>query len=105
MYILSSENSLGTSEESGKDWSELEEEAAAADKTRTDFVDDYTQRKNKGSSHHRDRDRDRDHRRSKPPPPKKHSSGHHSSVKNGSHSSMKRSRDESRDKHHKKMRK
>jgi len=99
-----SENSLATSEESGKDWSELEEEAAAADKTRGDFVDDYTQRKNKGSGHHRDhRDHHRDHHRSKPPPPRKHSN--QSSMKNGSHSSSKRSRDESRDKHHKKFRK
>ncbi|CAG2163756.1 unnamed protein product [Oppiella nova] len=114
-----SENSLGSSEESGKDWSELEEEAAAADKTHSDFVDDYTQRKGKGGgggSHHR----------SKPPPPKMHSSmgsskrssmgsskhssmgsSKHSSMGSSKHSSMKRGRD-GRDDHrdkHKKMRK
>ncbi|XP_054165372.1 FACT complex subunit spt16-like [Oppia nitens] len=87
-----SEQSLGTSEESGKDWSELEEEAAAADKNHNDFVDDYTQRKNKGPGF-----------RSKPPPPK-HSSSHHSSHKG----SVKRSRDrrdEGRRDKHKKFRK
>lgn len=41
------ENSLASSEESGKDWSELEEEAAKADRNHNDFVDDYTRNKRK----------------------------------------------------------
>lgn len=36
---------LGTSEESGKDWSELEEEAREADRNRNEFEDEYTKRK------------------------------------------------------------
>lgn len=33
---------LGTSEESGKDWSDLEREAEEADKHQSDFEDEYT---------------------------------------------------------------
>lgn len=40
---------LGSSEESGKDWSDLEREAAEADRERNDFEDEYTKQK-KGSS-------------------------------------------------------
>lgn len=44
---------LGSSEESGKDWSDLEREAAEADKQLNDFEDEYTkQKKKKGSSSH-----------------------------------------------------
>ncbi len=69
---------MASSEESGKDWSELEEEAAAADKTRHDFVDDYTQRRSKGGA---------------PPPkskgpPKKHSSHSSHSTHSSKDSSM-----------------
>lgn len=39
------DGSLASSEESGKDWSELEEEAARADRNHGDFVDDYTAKK------------------------------------------------------------
>ena len=38
---------MNSSEESGKDWSELEEEAARADRNHGDFVDDYTAKKRK----------------------------------------------------------
>ncbi|CAG0881437.1 unnamed protein product [Darwinula stevensoni] len=37
-----SEQELGSSEESGKDWSDLEREAAEDDKKRNDFRDEYT---------------------------------------------------------------
>ncbi|KAH9426311.1 FACT complex subunit SPT16 [Dermatophagoides pteronyssinus] len=43
----SDERSLSSSEESGKDWSELEEEAAKADRNLGEFVDDYTAKKRK----------------------------------------------------------
>lgn len=46
-YHLIFLDSLGSSEESGKDWSELEEEAARADRNHNDFVDDYTAKKRK----------------------------------------------------------
>ncbi|KAL3199650.1 hypothetical protein MRX96_001403 [Rhipicephalus microplus] len=36
---------MGSSEESGKDWSELEEEAREADRNRNEFEDEYTKRK------------------------------------------------------------
>jgi len=36
-----SEEELASSEESGKDWSDLEREAAEADKERRDFQDEY----------------------------------------------------------------
>lgn len=45
-----SEEELASSEESGKDWSDLEREAAEADKERRDFQDEYagTGKKGKG---------------------------------------------------------
>lgn len=47
-FIPIEDASLGSSEESGKDWSELEEEAAEADKDHErGFVDDYTAKKRK----------------------------------------------------------
>jgi len=69
----------------------LEEEAAAADKTRVDFVDDYTKKRSGGSG----------------PPGKKpgypSGSSHHS--KNGSmHKRGRDDRDSHRDKHSKKAR-
>lgn len=62
---------MNSSEESGKDWSDLEREAAEEDKDRKDFQDEYADKKNKKggplerSSHrspdkkskHNDRDR------------------------------------------------
>lgn len=61
--------SLASSEESGKDWSELEEEAAAADRDRNDFVDDYTKKRSKHSD--------------KGSMKRSHDHGHHSNHKNG----------------------
>lgn len=43
-----SEQDLGTSEESGKDWSELEEEAREADKNHRDYEDDSIRKKKGG---------------------------------------------------------
>jgi hypothetical protein len=60
------EEELGSSEESGKDWSDLEREAAEADKERSDFQDEYagTDKKGKGKrpasyGGRKDSDRDR----------------------------------------------
>jgi hypothetical protein len=39
---------LASSEESGKDWSDLEREAAEADKERSDFQDEYAGSDKKG---------------------------------------------------------
>lgn len=68
MFI--SEEELGSSEESGKDWSDLEKEAAEEDSELKEFRDEYADKKNKkggrdrGShrspdkkSKHHDRDR------------------------------------------------
>ncbi|KAJ6221120.1 hypothetical protein RDWZM_006932 [Blomia tropicalis] len=65
----SEDASLASSEESGKDWSELEEEAAAADRDRNDFVDDYTKKRSKHSD--------------KGSMKRSHDHGHHSNHKNG----------------------
>lgn len=47
-FLSQTDASLGSSEESGKDWSELEEEAAEADKDHErGIVDDYTAKKRK----------------------------------------------------------
>ena len=83
---------MGTSEESGKDWSELEEEAAAADKHREDFVDDYTKKKSGAKDYKGKKSSSSDHR---------HKGSSSSSMKNGT---LKRSRDD-RDGKHKKMKK
>lgn len=40
---------IGSSEESGKDWSDLEAEAAEADKAGGHFEDEYTRSKGSGS--------------------------------------------------------
>ncbi|GFU78575.1 FACT complex subunit SPT16 [Trichonephila clavipes] len=50
--VDSSEGDLGSSEESGKDWSELEEEAAMADRERDDFQDEYSKKGKSSSSSH-----------------------------------------------------
>lgn len=76
----------GSSEESGKDWSDLEAEAAEADKKATDVV---------GSSSSRGHTRDKDRHRS----PRKHSNSKGSSgrgIKRPSHdSSRSRGKDSS----------
>lgn len=41
LFVCCSEEELASSEESGKDWSDLEREAAEADKERSDFQDEY----------------------------------------------------------------
>lgn len=46
-YLL--EEELGSSDESGKDWSDLEREAAEEDRDRNDFQDEYSKKKS-GSS-------------------------------------------------------
>ncbi|KAI7688976.1 hypothetical protein SSS_08784 [Sarcoptes scabiei] len=51
-----SKRSLSSSEESGKDWSELEEEAAKADRNHGEFVDDYTAKKRKVLSKRMDKE-------------------------------------------------
>ncbi|XP_012522808.1 FACT complex subunit spt16 isoform X2 [Monomorium pharaonis] len=79
------EASLGSSEESGKDWSDLEREAAEEDKERGDdrYREDYSSKKKKA------------HRRQSPPSKDRHNSKHKSSTnsKSKSSSSSKRSPD------------
>lgn len=44
---------LGSSDESGKDWSDLEREAAEEDKERSEFEDEYSSsKKRKGDRYH-----------------------------------------------------
>lgn len=50
MCLCCSEEELASSEESGKDWSDLEREAAEADKERRDFQDEYTGSGKKGKA-------------------------------------------------------
>ncbi|RWS25593.1 FACT complex subunit spt16-like protein [Leptotrombidium deliense] len=90
-----SEEELGSSEESGKDWSELEEEARKADKDQGDnFQDEYTKRKGL---------------KSKPESSKSHSHRHKSPVKSMKNGNVqKRKHDDSRHKsssHSKKFKK
>ncbi|KAL0117373.1 hypothetical protein PUN28_010305 [Cardiocondyla obscurior] len=93
-YSEASEDSdseeLGTSEESGKDWSDLEREAAEEDKERGDerYRDDYSSSKKKKA-----------HRRHTPSPSKdRHNSKHKSSSNSKSKSSPSKDR-RSSDKH------
>lgn len=51
--MFTTEEELGSSEESGKDWSDLEREAAEEDKERTDFQDEYADKKRKKGGHDR----------------------------------------------------
>lgn len=46
------EDDLGSSEESGKDWSDLEREAAEEDKERGEYVEVYSSNKKKSRDHH-----------------------------------------------------
>jgi len=74
----------GSAEESGKDWSDLEEEARAADMERTEFQDEYTDNKGgKGSSKDRHRSSGH-HSSSKHRSPSKHKSSHRSPSKSSS---------------------
>ncbi|KAK8722082.1 hypothetical protein OTU49_012467, partial [Cherax quadricarinatus] len=50
---------LGSSEESGKDWSDLEREAAEADKDANEFQDEYTKQNKKKGGNYRDKYNDR----------------------------------------------
>ncbi|XP_055607733.1 FACT complex subunit spt16 isoform X2 [Uranotaenia lowii] len=117
-----SDEDLGSEEESGKDWSDLEREAAEEDRNRErdGYEDDRKHSSSKKSSHnssskhssskdkHHHKDKHGDKHRSSSSSKDKHrssSSGHKSSSgdrhKSSSSSSHKRSRDDSRDNHHK----
>lgn len=48
LCLYCSEEELASSEESGKDWSDLEREAAEADKESRDFQDEYAGTGKKG---------------------------------------------------------
>lgn len=102
----SDEEELGSSEESGKDWSDLEREAEEEDKERTDFRDEYSDKKHKKGSHDRGSHRSPD-KKSKHSDRDRHSSSKHKSSSSSNHksskhspkksSSSKRPRDDSRD--------
>jgi hypothetical protein len=64
--VFCTEEELASSEESGKDWSDLEREAAEADKEHGDFQDEYAGSDKKGKGKQpggfrgrKDSDRDR----------------------------------------------
>ncbi|XP_050429833.1 FACT complex subunit spt16-like isoform X2 [Adelges cooleyi] len=100
----SEEEELGSSDESGKDWSDLEREAAEEDRDRNEFQDEYSKKNSSGSrfsssSSHKKRSSDK-HRhssssyskinnssKSSPQKNKPHSSSHSSPSKNKSSSS------------------
>ncbi|KAL7031964.1 hypothetical protein ACKWTF_007185 [Chironomus riparius] len=89
-----SSDDLGSDEESGKDWSDLEREAAEEDREKDRYrVDEKPEQKKHKSSHHKS---------SNHHSPKKSSSSHH---KSSHHDSKKRPREESRDNHHHKSKK
>lgn len=50
---FNSEEELGSSDESGKDWSDLEREAAEEDRDRNEFQDEYSKKKSGSSSGNR----------------------------------------------------
>ncbi|XP_063216502.1 FACT complex subunit spt16 isoform X2 [Bacillus rossius redtenbacheri] len=100
------EDELGSSEESGKDWSDLEREAAEADKEVTDFKDEYSDAKGKKrpggdrpspSKHHRsekgrgkEKDKDKD----------RHSSSKHRSSSSSNHKKSSSDKHSPSKKHH-----
>lgn len=118
-----SEEDMGSEEESGKDWSDLEREAAEEDRNRDkdDFVDDRTTSKkrshhssSKSSSrdkHQKDKhgdkhgDKHKDKHRSSSGSSKHHSSSNDKHKSSSSSSSHKRSRDDSSSSHHHKSKK
>ncbi|XP_050429872.1 FACT complex subunit spt16-like isoform X2 [Adelges cooleyi] len=93
-----SEEELGSSDESGKDWSDLEREAAEEDRDRSEFQDEYSKKKMSSggrfpsSSSHKKSSSDKHHS-----PNKSKSSSHHRSS--SSHSSP--SKNKSSSSHHK----
>lgn len=50
LQIFTIEEELGSSDESGKDWSDLEREAAEEDRGLNDFQDEYSKKKSGSSS-------------------------------------------------------
>nr|CAD7401370.1 unnamed protein product [Timema cristinae] len=93
------EEELASSEESGKDWSDLEREAAEADKERADYQDEYADSKNTNkrpggsfnnrspSKHHKsDKDKNR-HSSSKSSSKHRHSSSNHKDNHKDNHKS------------------
>ncbi|CAH1719225.1 unnamed protein product [Chironomus riparius] len=101
-----SSDDLGSDEESGKDWSDLEREAAEEDREKDRYrVDEKPEQKKHKSSHHKSSKHVNDKRKSSKSShhsPKKSSSSHH---KSSHHDSKKRPREESRDNHHHKSKK
>ncbi|KAK3882667.1 hypothetical protein Pcinc_012963 [Petrolisthes cinctipes] len=123
-----SEEDLGTSEESGMDWSDLEREAAEADRERNDFEDEYTKQnkggKGKGGSYRdkynerkrlnrksslklsKDKQNNSKHKSSRHDSSKHkspHKSSHkspHKSSHSSSHKSSNKSPSKSKDRHH-----
>ncbi|XP_058807704.1 FACT complex subunit spt16 isoform X2 [Phymastichus coffea] len=78
----SEEEELGSSEESGKDWSDLEREAAEEDKERGEYNESSDYKGKKGSKHSSSKDRHNSHK-----------SASHSKNKNSSSSKDRRSSD------------
>ncbi|KAG8222217.1 hypothetical protein J437_LFUL001415 [Ladona fulva] len=96
----SSEEELNSSEESGKDWSDLEREAAAADKERQDFQDESLDNKKKKRTFDKRKASSDNEKHSSSH--KKHSSSHKGDHKRSSsdkHSSPGKSKDRDRHKH------
>ncbi|KAL0272878.1 UNVERIFIED_CONTAM: hypothetical protein PYX00_005698 [Menopon gallinae] len=79
---------LGSSEESGKDWSDLEREAAEADRENVSFEDEYSKGKKRTGSSYKDRDK---HHKSSPS--KNKEKDRHSSSKHKHNSSSSKSND------------
>ncbi|KAG1714064.1 FACT complex subunit spt16 [Nymphon striatum] len=95
---------LDSSEESGKDWSELEEEAAEADKEKTEYTDD-TLEKNRGKSYGRkggSSSFNKKHSHSSPDKSKNRHKSHNSSNHSSRHSPSKHKSDHGRSSHDKK---
>ncbi|KAK7862745.1 hypothetical protein R5R35_002513 [Gryllus longicercus] len=84
----SEEEELGSSEESGKDWSDLEREAAEADKELTNFEDEYANSKKGGkkpeSFNNRSPSKHKSDKSAKNSSKHKHSSNHKDSHKSKS---------------------
>lgn len=96
-----SEESLGTGEESGKDWSDLEREAEEEDRERRNFEDDYSRKDGKKGKDFNSRN-DK-HSKSSSISPSKHKSsrdsGHHKSKSHDKHSPSKNKHSPSKDRH------
>ncbi|KAG5683886.1 hypothetical protein PVAND_013146 [Polypedilum vanderplanki] len=95
-----SSEDLGSDEESGKDWSDLEREAAEEDREKERYHDDdKSGHRSKHKSSHKSSSSSRHH---SSPKKSSSSSNHH---KSSHHDSKKRPRDDSRDNHHHKSKK